>query len=74
MLKVNVAFNDFDEKGKRKNGETIPLKGGVYIPKVNMKGKSTVYVCEPVKDGRVNGIALLFKNDKERSDYLKKMK
>lgn len=78
MRVMPVKYNDFDSKGKRKNGDTLPLNGGAFFQKVGINGKSTLTIVGPVETivapSSVPGVAIIFDDIKEQAAMLSKIK
>jgi len=73
-----VKYNDFDSKGKRKNGDTLPLSGGALFQEVGINGKSTLTIVGPVEVtdsvSAIPGVAIIFDDIKERKEMLHKIR
>lgn len=78
MKAVNVAYNDFDETGKRGNGEMLPLKGAVRDKVKGYEEIEHIQLINPVDDTgkvpEVKGVVLMFANSKEKTLFMGRLK
>lgn len=69
MKQVLVKYDDYDKKGIRKNGEKLPLSGGIRNHIVGFKDSVALEFLDSEKNGIISGVVLIFEDAAEKRKY-----